>query len=94
MLADEVQGRASGNTMRCPKWGGAIAILQSQEVRFAMRYTCRPGCRIDIIASGKGRTCLIHLANALPGSQVIEKSNETKSMCNFWWHLNKVRPGL
>jgi predicted RNA-binding Zn-ribbon protein involved in translation (DUF1610 family) len=47
MLADELQGRQSYNTIPCPKCGAAIPI-QTQDYRFGARYTC-PKCSNDIV---------------------------------------------
>jgi predicted RNA-binding Zn-ribbon protein involved in translation (DUF1610 family) len=47
MLTDELQGRRSYNTISCPKCGAAIPI-QTQDYRFAARYTC-PKCSNDTV---------------------------------------------
>lgn len=50
MLADELQGRQSYRTIPCPSCGAGISILQTQDVRFAARYSC-PECSNDIVLS-------------------------------------------
>jgi predicted RNA-binding Zn-ribbon protein involved in translation (DUF1610 family) len=47
MIADELQGRQSHSTIRCPRCGAGISI-QTQDIRFAARYSCRQ-CRSDVV---------------------------------------------
>jgi predicted RNA-binding Zn-ribbon protein involved in translation (DUF1610 family) len=47
MLACELQGQPSYQTIQCPRCGAAIPI-QSQDQRFAARYTCQQ-CRNDVM---------------------------------------------
>jgi ribosomal protein S27AE len=46
MLADELQGKPSTNTVHCSRCGAAIPVLH-QDMRFAARYSC-PECHADI----------------------------------------------
>lgn len=47
MLVDELQGKASYQTLKCPRCGAAIPMV-AQDVRFAARYVCRE-CGNDVV---------------------------------------------